>query len=174
MRARRRITSVLPCRERLPSSIRDRGAPRHPTQSAQAPPHTPPPPSPLPALLTTPSMQRRVGACRHSHAPRSAPRLAAPLIAAQPAAPTRHLAASAAATAAAPATAENPTIVKFNKVLVANRGEIAVRVIRALKELGIGSIAVYSKADQHALHVQLADEAVCIGEAASSEVRPSH
>lgn len=111
-----------------------------------------------------------MGACRPSQAPRSPARLAPPLIALQPAAPARQLAASAAA-AAAPATAENPTITKFGKVLVANRGEIAVRVIRALKELGIGSIAVYSKADQHALHVQLADEAVCIGEAASSEVR---
>lgn len=120
-------------------------------------------------------MQRRASVCPRSAAPRAATRLAAPLIALQPssaAAPARQVAACAAA-AAEPAATENPPMTKFNKVLVANRGEIAVRVIRALKELGIGSIAVYSKADQHALHVQLADEAVCIGEAASSEVRRS-
>ncbi|KAL3140043.1 Chromatin assembly factor 1 subunit, variant 2 [Trebouxia sp. C0009 RCD-2024] len=57
----------------------------------------------------------------------------------------------------------------FTKVLIANRGEIAVRVIRACKELGLGTIAVYSMADTDCLHVQLADEAVCIGDAPSSE-----
>jgi acetyl-CoA carboxylase biotin carboxylase subunit len=57
----------------------------------------------------------------------------------------------------------------FRKVLVANRGEIAVRVIRALRELGIGSVAVFSDADRAALHVRMADEAVHIGPSPSSE-----
>ena len=57
----------------------------------------------------------------------------------------------------------------FNRVLIANRGEIACRIIRACRELGIESVAVYSQADKDALHVQLADHAVCIGPAASKD-----
>ncbi len=57
----------------------------------------------------------------------------------------------------------------FKRVLVANRGEIAVRVIRALKELGIESVAVYSEADKDSLHVEMADYAICIGPAPSKE-----
>lgn len=57
----------------------------------------------------------------------------------------------------------------FNKILIANRGEIAVRIIRACREMGISTVAVFSEADKDALHTQLADEAVCIGPAKSSE-----
>ncbi|MBS6159866.1 MAG: acetyl-CoA carboxylase biotin carboxylase subunit [Firmicutes bacterium] len=57
----------------------------------------------------------------------------------------------------------------IEKILIANRGEIAVRIIRACREMGIETVAVYSEADKEALHTQLADEAVCIGPAASSE-----
>src|SRR5271154_2161142 len=51
----------------------------------------------------------------------------------------------------------------FDKILIANRGEIALRVMRAAKELGIATVAVYSTADKEAMHVKLADESVCIG-----------
>lgn len=57
----------------------------------------------------------------------------------------------------------------IEKVLIANRGEIAVRIIRACREMGIETVAVYSEADKEALHTQLADEAICIGPAPSSE-----
>ena len=57
----------------------------------------------------------------------------------------------------------------IKKVLIANRGEIAVRIIRAAKELGIATVAVYSQADKDALHIKLADQSVCIGPAPSAQ-----
>ena len=57
----------------------------------------------------------------------------------------------------------------FSKILIANRGEIAVRIIRACKEMGVATVAVYSKADQNALHVALADQSYCIGEGEAAE-----
>ena len=57
----------------------------------------------------------------------------------------------------------------FNKILIANRGEIALRIIRTCKEMGIKTVAIYSKADSESLHVRFADEAVCIGPASSAE-----
>ncbi|UWU47998.1 acetyl-CoA carboxylase, biotin carboxylase subunit [Limnospira platensis C1] len=58
---------------------------------------------------------------------------------------------------------------RFSKILIANRGEIALRILRSCEEMGIATVAVHSTVDRHALHVQLADEAVCIGEPSSSK-----
>ena len=57
----------------------------------------------------------------------------------------------------------------FSKVLIANRGEIAVRIIRTCRELGIPTVAVCSEADRTALHAQIADETVCVGPAPSKD-----
>ncbi len=58
---------------------------------------------------------------------------------------------------------------RFSKILIANRGEIALRILRTCEEMGIATVAVHSTVDRHALHVQLADEAVCIGEPSSNK-----
>jgi acetyl-CoA carboxylase biotin carboxylase subunit len=57
----------------------------------------------------------------------------------------------------------------FRKILIANRGEVAVRIIRACKDMGISTVAVYSEADSEALHVGLADESICIGKAPAAD-----
>ena len=64
---------------------------------------------------------------------------------------------------------EKEILTTMNKVLIANRGEIAVRIIRACKEMNIKTVAVYSQIDKDAMHTRLADEAICIGPANSSK-----
>src|SRR5271165_5602560 len=57
----------------------------------------------------------------------------------------------------------------FDKILIANRGEIALRILRAAKELGIATVAIHSTADSEAMHVKLADESVCVGPPAAAQ-----
>ena len=64
---------------------------------------------------------------------------------------------------------KSPALPIFDKILIANRGEIALRVIRACREMGIKSVAVHSTADADAMHVRMADESVCIGPASSTQ-----
>ena len=62
----------------------------------------------------------------------------------------------------------------LKRVLIANRGEIAARIIKECKDNSVGNVAVYSQADSGSLHVMLADRAVCIGEPASSKIGRAH
>ena len=81
--------------------------------------------------------------------------------------PRPRAAPSALIQSAPPPTTETQRM-SIGKLLIANRGEIALRILRSCRELGIPTVAVYSTVDRNALHVQLADEAVCVGEAPSS------
>jgi hypothetical protein len=144
-------------------------SPRRPTQAGPIP--TPPPPclqvqrTPVPrrAGLAITNAAFSHQAARHATLS-AAPRGHVPT-------PTRATATEDDVDTIAPPMEKIAPSEAFTKVLIANRGEIAVRVIRACKEMGLGTVAVYSRADEHALHVQMADECVCIGEAPSNQVR---
>src|SRR6478609_528033 len=73
------------------------------------------------------------------------------------------------ASACSPCARGKPGHPVFKKILIANRGEIALRVICACREMGIKTVAVWSEADEHSLHVRFADEAVCIGPPRSAD-----
>lgn len=121
-------------------------------------------------MTATPTFVTTPGALRSSSATHYGARLAARK-ASRPRACSQR-SCQMVATAAEGATvagAETANIKPIRKLMIANRGEIAIRVIRSCQELGIASVAVYSTADRDALHVSLADEAICIGDAPSAK-----